>query len=89
MHVCVYHAGQDVCALGIDYLVDGAGRLAVAPLNDFVYTLVVNDYGTDKAAHLIDYRGVLDLYPEMHELVYIFLVDEFTSKRVDEIKMSC
>ena len=79
MHVRVYDAGQDVCALGIDYLVHGTGRLAVATLNDFVYTLVVNDYGTDKAAHLIDYRSVFDLYSEMHGLVYILF-----SRRVYE-----
>ena len=89
MHVRVYDAGQDVCALGVDYLVHGTGRLAVAPLNDFVYTLIVDDNRTDKAAHLIDYRGVFDLYSEMHGWFIYYLVDEFTSKRVDEIKMSC
>ena len=89
MHVRVYDAGQDVCALGVDYLVHGTGRLAVATLNDFVYTLIVDDNRTDKAAHLIDYRGVFDLYSEMHGWFIYYLVDEFTSKRVDEIKMSC
>ena len=92
MHVRVYDAGQDVCALGVDYLVHGTGRLTVAPLNDFVYTLIVDDYRAHKTARLVDNRGVLNLYSEMHGLVYILFsrrVDEFTSKRVDEIKMSC
>ena len=92
MHVRVYDAGQDVCALGVDYLVHGTGRLAVAPLYYFIYTLIVDDYRAHKTARLVDNRGVLNLYSEMHGLVYILFsrrVDEFTSKRVDEIKMSC